>query len=515
MSDLPEGWSSRPIGELLESNRSMAYGVLKPGEHTPGGVLLLKGYQVRDGYIDASEQFLIGHSLDQEFARTRLAGGEIVLTVVGSVGRSAIVPEALRGANVSRAIAVLPVERTLAPWVQSALRCPDVQRDIAERTTGTAQPVLNLGEVRDISIPLPPVAEQRRIVAKLEELLARSRRAKEAIDAIPPLLETLRRSILAAAFRGDLTADWREQHPDVEPAEKLLARIRVERRKKWEEAELARLKAKGKAPTDDRWKEKYREPEPVDASGLPELPEGWGWASVEEVCFEQTVGHVGKTAEFYCDTSEGVPFLRSQNVRPTGFSRLGLTHITRTFHAELPKSRLNGGELLIVRVGANLGDACVFPQDAGEANCANIVVSRPLDYQLARYAAAFLASPFGKSEIERLTGGSAQGVLNVASAARIRIPIPPAPERDHVTEVALGANARIERFASALTQTKSEQERLAASLLSKAFRGELVPQDPNDEPASALLARLKAATAVAEQAGAKKLGKKRSSKAHT
>jgi len=111
-------------------------------------------------------------------------------------------------------------------------------------------------------------------VAKLESLQARSRRAREALEAVPPLLEKLRQSILAAAFRGDLTADWREQHPDVEPASELLKRIRTERRKKWEQAEFAKLKAKGKNPTDDKWKLKYVEPEPVDESELPELPEG-------------------------------------------------------------------------------------------------------------------------------------------------------------------------------------------------------------------------------------------------
>jgi type I restriction enzyme S subunit len=121
--------------------------------------------------------------------------------------------------------------------------------------------------------------EQRRIVAKLDALTERSRRAKAALDAIPPLIEKFKQSVLAAAFRGDLTADWRAAHPDVEPASELFKRIRVERRRRWEEAELAKLTAKGKAPTDDRWKAKYEEPEAVDASELPELPRSWCWAS--------------------------------------------------------------------------------------------------------------------------------------------------------------------------------------------------------------------------------------------
>ena len=104
---------------------------------------------------------------------------------------------------------------------------------------------------------------------------------------MPPLLEKLRQSILAAAFRGDLTKDWRAKNPNVEPASALLARIRTERRAKWEESELAKMKAKGKPPTDDKLKAKYKEPEPVDTTGLPELPEGWCWASLDELLSEE------------------------------------------------------------------------------------------------------------------------------------------------------------------------------------------------------------------------------------
>ncbi len=91
----------------------------------------------------------------------------------------------------------------------------------------------------------PPLNEQKRIVSRIEELQLRSRRAREALETVPDLLEQLRQSLLAAAFRGDLTKEWRKKNPDVEPASELLKRIRAERRKRWEEAELEKLKAKG------------------------------------------------------------------------------------------------------------------------------------------------------------------------------------------------------------------------------------------------------------------------------
>ena len=134
--------------------------------------------------------------------------------------------------------------------------------------------------IESLTFWLPPLPEQRRIVAKIEALQERSRKARAALEAIPPLLEQFRQSVLAAAFRGDLTADWRAQHPNVEPASVLLDRIRAERRRRWEEAELAKMQAKGKMPKDEKWKERYKEPEPVDPESLePEVPETCGVGS--------------------------------------------------------------------------------------------------------------------------------------------------------------------------------------------------------------------------------------------
>ena len=129
-----------------------------------------------------------------------------------------------------------------------ALRSRRVRSFFEANASGTSDSMRNLSQAKLRRTPLLvlPLNEQRRIVEKIEALMARSRRAKEALDAIPPLLERFRQSVLAAAFRGDLTADWRAQNPDVEPADQLLERIRAERRRCWEEDYLAKQRAKGK-----------------------------------------------------------------------------------------------------------------------------------------------------------------------------------------------------------------------------------------------------------------------------
>ena len=246
-----------------------------------------------------------------------------------------------------------------------------------EHAAGGNQPNLNLGIVKSLEIPLAPINEQTRIVTTIESLQQRSSRARTLLSDIRLKLDNLRQSILQAAFSGQLTADWRAKNPDVEPADVLLARIRTERRQRWETAELEKFEAKGKKPPKN-WQDKYKEPEPVDDSELPDLPEEWCWANVDEVSTRVSVGHVGPTSEHYCDGDNGIPFLRSQNVRPRRLSEDGLNFITPEFHLTLTKSMLFEGDILIVRVGANRGDTCRVPAGYSQLNCANIVFARPI-----------------------------------------------------------------------------------------------------------------------------------------
>jgi type I restriction enzyme S subunit len=209
-------------------------------------------------------------------------------TGTGTIGRAAIYRPLAGFERVVADSHVTIVRVKVGPpeYLHAWIRSPLIQGRIEAMQSGSTNQVeLGRAEVLRTRVPVAPVNEQRRIIAKLEALQTGSRRAREALDAVPPLLEQLRQSILSAAFRGDLTKDWRENHPDVEPASELLRRIRVERRKKWEEAELAKLRGKGKALTKADWKAKYKEPQPVDATGLSALPDGWCWASLDELTF--------------------------------------------------------------------------------------------------------------------------------------------------------------------------------------------------------------------------------------
>ena len=198
-------WPSRQLDSLLIDDRKISYGIIKPGFHDPNGVRLIKSQQVRDNSMDLNEDFRITKTLDREYARTRLQGGEILLNLVGaSIGRSAVAPPELRGANVSRAIAVIPVRPEITHWVQYNLRCSVGQSMIHQKTGGAAQPVLNLSEVKSMVIPFPPLAKQREIVHSLDSMGEHTQRLARTYERKLAALDALKKSLLHQAFTGNL-----------------------------------------------------------------------------------------------------------------------------------------------------------------------------------------------------------------------------------------------------------------------------------------------------------------------
>ncbi len=344
-------------------------------------------------------------------------------------------------------------------------------------------------------IALPPPDEQRRIVAKLEALQARSRRAREALDAVPPLLEKLRQSILAAAFRGDLTKDWRAKHKDVEPASKLLERIRAERRKKWEEAELAKMKAKGKLPKGDAWKAKYKEPAPVDATGLPELPEGWCWASLESLLpstgdlFDGPFGSALKTDDYVL---EGVRVIRLENVANLEFRGEKETFISRRKYDTLTRHTVGAGDIIFGSFVEESTRVCLLPDLGGPAIAkADCFCVRP-DAAVIRADLLVLAlgSHHARTELARGIHGATRSRINTGQLRSLRVPLPPRNEQEMVLERVEAMLAVVRNLARTQQQSGAAFSTLDRAVLAKGFRGDLVRQNPNDEPAEVILARV-------------------------
>lgn len=436
---VPGGWHFAKLGEvadILNGDRGSNYP--SKGSFTVSGIRFINAGHLRDGQVSSVDMnFISPNHYD------RLGGGKVHLNDVlyclrGSLGKAAIVKDDSLGAIASSLAIIRPKYSESARYIYYFLVSPLGAKQISEFDNGSAQPNLAAASLKQYGLPLAPLAEQTRIADKLDTVLARVDACRDRLARVAPLLKRFRQSVLAAATSGRLTEDWR-------------ARIA----------------------------------EHVDG----EIPHGWRLAKFSDVCTEITVGFVGKMADQYVDA--GVPFLRSMNVRAMRFDPKGLLYVSKEFHSRIAKSTLRPGDLAIVRSGAP-GVCCVIPQVLPEANCSDLVIARPGVELVSEYACIFMNSTFAVDFVKANQVGVAQAHFNVGSMKVTPLPLPPVGEQKEIVRRVESLFAFADRLETRLAQARSAAERLTPALLAKAFRGELVPQDPDDEPAAELLKRLAA-----------------------
>ena len=190
---VPNSWTWARLGELLEPKRDISYGVIKLGdEPTTGGVTCLRCSDVRYRVVTYDRARRIESELSQQYSRTILEGGEILMNIRGTLGGCGIVPIECRGFNIAREVAVIPLSKHLdSHYVLDVISSPLVQHATDASLRGIAYKGLNLGLLRKFVIPLPPLAEQKRIVTKvsgllsqLDELSAQLRSRQSKSDAL-------------------------------------------------------------------------------------------------------------------------------------------------------------------------------------------------------------------------------------------------------------------------------------------------------------------------------------------
>lgn len=380
-----------------------------------------------------------------------------------------------------------------SPFLLHLLSSGRVVTHAHANSSGVNLPRVSAEKLGQLEFKLPPLPEQHRIVTKLDELFSELDAGVAALERAQAKLERYRASVLKAAVEGRLTERWREQNPPTETGGELLARILVERRRRWEEGQLAAFEAKGRKPPKD-WKKKYKEPVAPDTDGLPELPEGWCWATVDQLltgieagrnfrCLERPPrdGEMGVVKVSAVSWGE---FLEDESKTCTDPSKVDPRFLIRT------------GDLLISRANTiELVGACVIVDQLSRRLMLSdkILRLRPLRVP-PRWLLNVLRSPWGRREIERLATGNQVSMRNISqdSIRSIRIPLAPSEEIDQACDTAHRVLDMAEAAAKLVVSQRHRATHLRQSILSAAFQGRLVPQDPSDEPASALLARIRA-----------------------
>lgn len=181
-------WPVEPLYQLVDESRGITYGIVQPGKAVVDGVPIVRVNNIRNGRILTDDVMRVDRSIEAKYSRTRLRGGELLLTLVGSLGHCAIVPPELKGWNVARAVGVIPVRDDVnARWVKYCLESAAVQHFVGSRATTTVQATLNLRDVNQLPIPLPPIYEQERIahiLGTLDDKIELNRRMNATLEAM-------------------------------------------------------------------------------------------------------------------------------------------------------------------------------------------------------------------------------------------------------------------------------------------------------------------------------------------
>lgn len=221
-ADLPSSWCVERIANLVDPENTISYGVLVPGNDVPDGIPFVRAQDLCLSNHPARPNKTIAAEIEKPYARTRLTGGEILLCVVGSIGKIGVVPDSWAGANIARAVArIKPIPDVLRDYLLLVLQEQSVQNYFTSTTRTLAQPTLNVGMIEQTPIPVPPLAEQRRIVAKVEQLMA-------LVGALEKQLATSRATAvnLLAALVAELASAPESQVTSPAPAKLVAASSR-------------------------------------------------------------------------------------------------------------------------------------------------------------------------------------------------------------------------------------------------------------------------------------------------
>ena len=476
--NLPRGWEWTTLREISD----IVLGQSPPSStyNTSG-----KGLPFYQGKLEFGETYPTPRkwcTAPKKIAET----GDVLISVRAPVGPTNICPEK---SCVGRGLAAIRALGGIEPLFTLYLM-RTFENEIAGKGAGTTFNAITGNHLKTFEIPLPPLSEQHRILAKIEELFTKLDAGINALHKVQIQLKRYRQSVLKAAFEGKLTDAWRAEHQDeIEPASVLLERILKERRGKWETEHLEQMKTKGTVPKDDRWKAKYKEPTTPDTSELPELPRGWVWATVGQLLTKIQYGSSKKTS----DDADGIPVLRMGNIVEGKIVRGSLKYLPKE-HDEFPELLLKKGDLLFNRTNSRelVGKTAVYSGSPNPCSFASYLIRVRFNSRIdSLMVAHYLNSMYGKTWILSVVSQQAgQANVNGTKLRLLPVPTPPVEEQQALSEEVARRFSVAYEIEKTITTELKRAEQLRQSILKKAFSGGLVTQDPNDEPASALLERI-------------------------
>ncbi|NOK14294.1 restriction endonuclease subunit S [Corallococcus exercitus] len=497
IKEMPVGWAYAKLGDLVQVLRGITYDKsVARDSGGPGLIPILRATNIGQ-HLDFEDLVFVPESCVSEEQRLR-PGDIVVAASSGSrsvVGKAAPLSIAWTGSFGAFCVAVRPSELVNPRYIAFFLTTSEYRERVSTLAAGVNINNLKREHILSTPINLAPRNEQDRIVAELEKQFTQLEAGVEAVKRVQAQIKRYRSAVLKAACEGRLVpteADLaRREKRDYEPADKLLARILKERRARWEGDQLAKMKAVGKPPKDDRWKAKYVEPLMPLTGGLPSLPEGWMWASLDQLTSVVTSGSRG-WADHYSDS--GPLFIRAQDIKTDTLQLEAVARVNPPANAEGTRTRVTSGDLLITITGANVTKSALVPNSIPEGYVSQHVgLARPIETGIGAFLFTWIVSPaHGRHYLEKCAYGAGKPGLNLEQLRELTVALPPLKEQQRIVMEVESRMSLANSCDASVKTNLSRAARLRQAILHKAFAGGLVPQIPADEPASKLLEHISA-----------------------
>lgn len=488
MSGLPEGWTRATGTDVFEYVTSGSRGWSQHYSSDGAKFIRIGNLNHNTIALDLRDIQHVQPPLNAEGKRTRLQPGDIVVSITAELGMVALIPDDIGEAYINQHVALARPKpgndpRYLAWYLASD---EDGKRQLRDLKRGATKVGLRLDDIRELQFPIPPLPEQKRIADKLDTLLARVDACREHLDRVPAILKRFRQSVLAAATSGELTREWRESNPgmvDSRPLARAVAKAH---------AAAGGHKAGNAAPPTDG----------VHDLSADMFPQGWSLLTLRDIV-EPTRPITYGILKPGPELDEGVPYVR---VADFPNDRLNLRTIRKTSPAmdeEFKRSRLRRGDVLL-SIRGTVGRLVVVPSELENANITQDSARLSIQPEVN---AAFVLWVLRSDLVQQRMRGAVKGVavrgINIGDVRALQVPLPSRAEQDEIVRRVDTLLSQSDEIATLVERANRRVEVLAPSVLAKAFRGDLVPQDPTDEPAAALLARIAAARDHAGASGGK------------
>jgi len=485
--DLPEGWEMSTLGEFV-AKRSKGIVPNKIPDET------FELYSV-PSFDTGTPEIVKGGDIGSNKQIVR-EGAVLLCKINPRINRSWIVSShSLNQKIASTEWITFPSNDAFEPRYLAYYLKQDALRDfLASNASGVGGSLMRVkpATVKDYPLPIAPENEQKRIVAEIEKQFSRLDEAVANLKRVKVNLKRYKASVLKAAVEGKLTEEWRKKHPDVEPADKLLERILAERRKKWEEAESARLheraarrqakiKAKGKEPKDDKWKKKYKEP--VKPSGedltqihITDISDSWVFCTADQLTTVVTDGeHITPTR-----SNKGIFLLSARNIQDGWISFEKVDYISKDVHEKL-KQRLtiNEGDVLMSCSGS-VGRSCVAPKKPEFSLVRSVAALKPV-IENGKFMSYSIRSTLLQSQINTKKTQTAQANIFQGKIRTLIFTLPPIQEQHAIIIQVEEKLSVADKFEFVVDNALKRAERLRQTILKKAFSGKLVPQNSSDK----------------------------------